>query len=116
MDKPIHFPVKLECPQCGDDRLVAQKGGDEPEDDEMITCGSSGVQVGVWRAVRQQALESSAGGETVDQLSDRIDAGQAVLGGPETVRLSDIAGHLCRALWGHHGLGLKKSTGLGRRG
>jgi transcription elongation factor Elf1 len=60
MDGPIKFPVKLECPQCGSDNLVAEAGREEPEDDEMINCGSCGVQVGVWRAVRQQALESSA--------------------------------------------------------
>jgi transcription elongation factor Elf1 len=60
MDNSIKSPVKLECPQCGSDNLVAEAGGEEPDDDEMINCGSCGVQVGVWRAVRQQAVESSS--------------------------------------------------------
>ena len=60
MDEPIRIPVKLECPQCGSDNLVAETWTQEPGDDEMITCSSCGVQFGVWRAVRQQALESSA--------------------------------------------------------
>ena len=59
MDDSIKSPLKLECPQCGSAHLVAEAGGERP-DDEMINCGSCGVQVGVWRAVRQQALESSA--------------------------------------------------------
>jgi transcription elongation factor Elf1 len=63
MNEPIHISLKLECPQCGSDQLVAETGCDELEDDEMITCRSCNVQVGVWRAVRQQALEAAEEGQ-----------------------------------------------------
>jgi predicted RNA-binding Zn-ribbon protein involved in translation (DUF1610 family) len=63
MDEPIHISVKLECPQCGSDQLVAESNSDELEDDEMITCRSCKVQVGVWRAVRQHALEAAGEGQ-----------------------------------------------------
>jgi predicted RNA-binding Zn-ribbon protein involved in translation (DUF1610 family) len=63
MDEPIHISVKLECPHCGSDQLIAETGSNEIEDDEMITCRSCNVQVGVWRAVRQQALESAEEGQ-----------------------------------------------------
>ena len=59
IDEPIDISVKLECPQCGSDQLIAETGSNEIEDDEMITCRSCNVQVGVWRAVRQQALEAA---------------------------------------------------------